>query len=164
MAKAGSDGIMRASCPGCGFVHFPRPVMGVNVVVRTPGGIVALLPPGAPVDAPAALPGGHVEYGESPEEAAIREVREETGLDTVILRFLGWRYLAAAAYPGDIVTFFYVVQAVGGRLRQSEEGNVRVYAEAEFPAIDPRRAGSLAAWHRYKSGTDCRCAGERSPE
>ncbi len=150
--RDGNDGIVRASCPSCGFTHYPRPVVGVNTIVLTGVGVVALLPPGAPLDAPAALPGGHVEYGESPAQAAIREVREETGLDTVIERSLGWQYLATAEYPGDIVTFFYVARAVGGNLRPSEEGNLGVYPKAEFPAIDPRRTGSLAAWHRFISG------------
>jgi ADP-ribose pyrophosphatase YjhB (NUDIX family) len=35
------------------------------------------------------LPKGHIETDETPEEAAIREVREETGIEAVIVRHLG---------------------------------------------------------------------------
>jgi ADP-ribose pyrophosphatase YjhB (NUDIX family) len=35
------------------------------------------------------LPKGHLESNETPEEAAIREVREETGIEAVIVRHLG---------------------------------------------------------------------------
>jgi 8-oxo-dGTP diphosphatase len=34
-------------------------------------------------------PGGHLEYGESPEECAIREVKEETGVNIGDVRFKG---------------------------------------------------------------------------
>ncbi len=33
------------------------------------------------------IPGGHMEFGESPEETAIREVKEETGMDIENVRF-----------------------------------------------------------------------------
>ncbi|MEA3450492.1 MAG: NUDIX domain-containing protein, partial [Bacteroidota bacterium] len=31
------------------------------------------------------LPGGHIEHNETPDEAIIREVKEETGLDVEIV-------------------------------------------------------------------------------
>lgn len=34
-------------------------------------------------------PGGHLEFGESFEECAIREIREETGLDIISPKFVG---------------------------------------------------------------------------
>ncbi|HTX89636.1 MAG TPA: NUDIX domain-containing protein, partial [Anaerolineales bacterium] len=37
------------------------------------------------------VPGGHVELGESVEQTAIREAKEETGLDVRDLRFLCWQ-------------------------------------------------------------------------
>lgn len=60
----------------------PRPT--VDLIIRREGGIVLIRrrypPPGW------ALPGGFVEIGESLEEAAVREGREETGLEITLER------------------------------------------------------------------------------
>jgi len=43
------------------------------------------------------LPKGHIEKGESPEEAAIREVKEETNLNVKIIDFIGKTHYIAPA-------------------------------------------------------------------
>lgn len=64
---------------------FPEPTVGVFIFNKA--GEVLLLQshkwPGKYV-----IPGGHVEVGERLEEAAIREAKEETGLDIYDLKFV----------------------------------------------------------------------------
>jgi 8-oxo-dGTP diphosphatase len=57
------------------------PLVGVGVIVMRDDLILLGQRIGAHGAGTWALPGGHLEFGETPEQCAIREVREETGLD-----------------------------------------------------------------------------------
>ena len=149
-ARIDEDGTARNTCPDCGWEHYFGNAVGVNVVVRVGGDkLVALLPPDARPEAPAALPGGHVEYGESPEEAAIREAKEETGFDVDVTHFLGWYFDKPDGYPGPVVSFMFEAAVTGGKPKGSAEGDVRVYSIDEFPEISPGRLGSRWALEAF---------------
>ena len=57
------------------------------------------------------IPGGRVERGETPHVAAVRETREETGLDVVLDRLV----LVDARHPRD-TSFVFAGHVTGGEL------------------------------------------------
>lgn len=67
---------------------FDRPTIGIGVFVWKDGKFLMGRRLGAHGADTWSIPGGHLEYGESWEDCAIREVQEETGLIVGNVRFL----------------------------------------------------------------------------
>jgi 8-oxo-dGTP diphosphatase len=63
----------------------PRPLVGVSTVVHHDGKVLLVERAKPPWQGRWSLPGGHVEWGETLQAAAIREVLEETGVTIAIL-------------------------------------------------------------------------------
>ena len=72
-----SDDVARRKCPVCGWIQFRNPTVGVAVVVMQGQQLLV----GHRRDGGWCIPCGHVEWDESIEEAAVRELAEETGLE-----------------------------------------------------------------------------------
>ena len=75
------------------------------------------------------LPGGGVDYGETLGEALLREIKEETNLDTE----LGELVMVNDSIPPDghrhVVNLYFTARVTGGELRKGAESNL---AELRF--------------------------------
>lgn len=81
-------GRMRRACDACGFIHFRDPAVAVVVLAVREGRALMVHRAVEPQIGAWAFPAGFVDYGEDPREAAVREVKEETGLDVKLMRLI----------------------------------------------------------------------------
>jgi 8-oxo-dGTP diphosphatase len=148
------EGSMQA-CPGCGrpFYHNAAPCSAVLV---EDGGRVLLARRG--ID-PAAglwdLPGGFCEPGETPEECAVRELREETGAEIEVTGFLG--HIVDTYGPGGDRTLNCVFRArlVGDPVLVATDdvAELRWFDASELPGRDEIAFGNTAeALRRWRAG------------
>jgi NAD+ diphosphatase len=126
-------------CPSCGRAHFPRISPAVIVLVKKEG--KALLARNARFPGRRfGLLAGFVEAGETLEETAAREVREEAGIEIADLR-----YLVSQPWPfPDSLMFAFTAEWVGGEARPDGREIVELLwcGPDELPDIPPR--GSVA--------------------
>jgi len=94
------------------------PALTVDVVIEFDSGEIILIERGNdPFKGQTALPGGFVEYGETVETAAVREAKEETGLDIKLDRLIGVYSDPDRDPRGHTVSVVFHATAVGGELR-----------------------------------------------
>jgi ADP-ribose pyrophosphatase YjhB (NUDIX family) len=110
-----------------------------------------------------ALPGGAMNLGESLTDTAIRETREETGVDVEVTGLVGIytdpRHVILYTSDGEVRQEFSVVYAarpVGGKPTPSAESS-------EVRWVDPASVGSLIMDRSMRLRIDRFLAGDRTP-
>ncbi|MHB8510521.1 MAG: NUDIX hydrolase [Candidatus Dormibacteria bacterium] len=96
------------------------------------------------------LPGGHVEAGESPWDAVVREVREEHGCEVEVDRLV---QLSFKTRTGEIV-FQFACRVIGGEVGLSDEADeVRYFSRTELPAnLGPNARERIQKWDPQDQG------------
>ncbi|HLA43473.1 MAG TPA: NUDIX domain-containing protein [Aggregatilineales bacterium] len=79
--------------------------------------------------------GGHIERDEDPRSSAIREIKEEAGLDVINVRYRGVINIDAGG-TGGIMLLVYTAEATSREVIDSEEGTLEWVALDEVPAQD----------------------------
>ncbi|HIQ02521.1 MAG TPA: GNAT family N-acetyltransferase [Anaerolineales bacterium] len=133
MREAEVSGRIRHICPACSFVLYRNPVPGAGVLVEMEGGLVLVKRGEDPFVGWWALPAGYIEADESVEQAAVRECKEETGLDVDLLELFGvYSFPEGPVQSGIII--FYRARPVGGELRAGDDAqDVRVFLPEKMP-------------------------------
>jgi len=145
----------RPVCPQCGYVHYVNPVVAAGALVDKGGKAVLVRRGVAPALGRWGLPAGYAEVGETPEETAIRETLEETGLEIVIDDLLGVYPFQNEAEPGGVLVV-YAARVVGGELCAGADADeVRFFGPDELPdAIAfPTHRRILGRWARARTIT-----------
>jgi len=101
-----------------------NPALTVDIIIELPQGIVLIERKNAPHGW--AIPGGYVDYGESVENAARREAKEETNLDVTLIELLGVYSDPARDHRQHTATVVYVATATGQPRAADDAQNICV--------------------------------------
>jgi 8-oxo-dGTP diphosphatase len=144
------EGRPREQCPQCGWIYYLQVKLSTAVLIQSDGRLLLLQRAYEPWRGFWNLPAGYVEVDESPETAAVREVREETGLEIEIQRLLG-NYFFDDDPRGNGLLVVFVGRVVGGKLNGSKESSAHGYFSPD--ALPEKLCGAghsrvIQAWQR----------------
>ena len=122
----------RSYCESCGFIAFQDPKVAAAVLVTIDGELVLVRRGNEPALGRWSFPSGYVDRGESVEDGAVREVREETGLDVTLTGLVG----LYSKTGSPVVLAVYTANAVGGRLQAGHDATeVGLFGPDELPPL-----------------------------
>lgn len=115
----------------CGGKH-RNPAPTVDIIIELSGGGIVLIRR-ANVPHGWALPGGFVDYGETVEDAAVREAAEETGLEVKLTRLLGVYSDPERDPRQHTISTVFVAEASGIPVGLDDAAEAAVFTRDDLP-------------------------------
>jgi ADP-ribose pyrophosphatase YjhB (NUDIX family) len=120
ITKKSEDGVLRDFCPCCNSYFYENPLPVVSTIIESSRRILLVKRGRAPSKGLWCLPSGFAEAGESIEEAALRELKEETGIKGKIIKLLDVDSYKSRFY-GDLLFLTFIVEQSGGKLAAGDD-------------------------------------------
>lgn len=122
------------SCPSCGadIVRYRNPFPTVDIIIEQQGKVLLIKRKNPPYGW--ALPGGFVDYGESLEQAAVREAREETSLEVSNLRLLGCYSDPSRDNRFHTISTVFMAQATGTPQAADDATELAFFSPDDLPS------------------------------
>ncbi|RTZ91666.1 MAG: NUDIX hydrolase [Deltaproteobacteria bacterium] len=128
--------IEHLKCPQCGYEFdiYKNPVPTADIIIEVEGadGIVLIERKNPPYGW--AIPGGFVDYGESMEETAVREAKEETGLDVTLVRQLHTYSDPKRDPRHHTITTVFIAKAKGEPKGGDDAKQARIFTRDNLPS------------------------------
>lgn len=142
----------KLSCPGCGrdIRIYRNPFPTADVIIEVGGGGIVMIRRKNPPDG-WALPGGFVDWGESLEEAVVREAKEETGLLLEELRQFHTYSKPERDPRFHTVSTVFVARGKGTPIARDDAREIGVFSHENLPepiAFDHREI--IGDYFRFK--------------
>ena len=134
--------MVRPACPSCGYVWYRNPVPAAGVLLVEAGRVLLVKRRWEPRAGDWCVPAGFMEAGETPEQTAVRELQEETGLIAQLTGLFG-------VYAGfddprvRAVLILYTGATTGGEARAGDDA-----VELKWFALDALPDDLAFASHR----------------
>ncbi len=110
-------------------------MLAVDAIVLLNGKIVLIRRRNPPFENCYALPGGFVEKGETVEQALVREVIEETGLDIDIVKLVGVYSEPDRDPRGRVISLCYLTEARGEPSPNTDAKGIALFGLSELPEL-----------------------------
>lgn len=121
-------------CPKCGYESdlYKNPSPVVDIIIEINDSIILIERKFFPFGW--AIPGGFVDYGETVEQAAVREAKEETSLDVELMHLLGVYSDPLRDTRKHTISTVFIARAFGTPLGGDDAKSAKLFKSDHLPA------------------------------